>query len=217
MNSCKDSRKVHPKTLPPGGTKTLAKKVERANVDSVPAGRWSDGYTLTHEYIHAVSVGKSRYSMSIIIKDSKVENVTKKISLAVVEADSTAALISLENLPVDLADLGTYISHSPSKVIDGKERGHKVLPVGEQTFTVEYKLADGTITTIDVTMTAWLNKEHVKAAETALEAKRKADEEAAHKEAFMAKQAELMQNFTPEQIQAMQDLWALQFANKGNK
>ena len=67
-------------------------------------------------------------------------------------------------------------------------------------------MEDGSISTIEITLTAWLNRDHVKAAETAVEnAAKKIAEEAAAKAAMEAKEKYLAR-FTPEEIEEMSKL-----------
>jgi hypothetical protein len=135
--------------------------------------------------------------------DSKAD--VKGIATQVGELDSNIAMITFSNLPTSLLDMAKYITRSPSKMVDGKERGNKVLPVGEDKFSVEYMMADGNIGTAEVQITVWLNKNDVIAVNSAV-AKAKEEEE---KKALLEKKAEALASLTPEQLQKLLDLGLL--------
>jgi hypothetical protein len=141
-----------------------------------------------------------------IITRTNTQPTFKKVNFGISELGDEA-MIGIGNLPKTLADMANYIQRSPSKIgSDGKERGNKVLPVGEDKYSFEFTMSDGTISTIEVTLTAWLNKEHVKAAESALEREAKEKAEKARFEAELKEREALLANFTPEQIETMNKL-----------
>jgi hypothetical protein len=142
-------------------------------------------------------------STKLVINDTvTVANVnTKSVGINAVEAYSNKITFSFSQLPDSMVDMAEYIRVSDTRIdkYTGKEKGGKVMPVGDGKLTLEYTMDDGSTSTIDFVITAWLNKNHVGAA---LEAQAKKIEEAARLE-DEAKKLKALQSLTPDVVKLL--------------
>jgi hypothetical protein len=110
----------------------------------------------------------------------------KQVTIAS-EVMGNIVALTLGNTPTSLIDMADYVELSVN---------NKCLPVGEHKLSFPITFEDGTTSTIEISMTAWLNKEHGKQCVSAKEAKLEAEK----KEAELKRKVEAVQSMTPEQM-----------------
>ena len=118
------------------------------------------------------------------------KRTAQQVTIASEAMSSNEVILTLGNTPSSLIDMADYVEIS----VNGK-----CLPVGEHKLSFPITFEDGTTSTIEISMTAWLNKEHGKAC---LTAKQEALEEE-KKQADLKRKVEALQSMTPEQMMAM--------------